>query len=136
MLAGRNVNHILGLDYQNAPYHIDRCMDGKVVPLRSAKAPVGGPNPSAAQLEARIHELSKNTSNLRFDHPHFRIRMIQRGITMRQVLEVLRHGNVVDGPKKDHWGDWRVKLQRKVAGRRVQVVVAVQKGRLDLVTTI
>jgi hypothetical protein len=55
---------------------------------------------------------------------------------MRQVLEALRHGSVIDGPTKDEWGDWRVKLQRRVAGRRVQIVVAMKERHLDVVTVI
>jgi len=55
---------------------------------------------------------------------------------MRQVLDTLRHGRVVSGPTKDEWGDWRVKLRRKVAGRRVQIVVVVKERHLDVVTAI
>ena len=111
-------------------------MVGKVVPFRPAMDLAGVATPTASEMESRVHELAARTTNLRFDHPHFQLRMTQRGITMRQVLDVLRFGNVIDGPTKDQWGDWRVKLQRKVAGRRVQVVVAIQERHLDLVTTI
>jgi hypothetical protein len=109
-------------------------MAGEVVPFRHKEPPEECP--SAAFLESRVHELARNSANLHFDHPHFQARLVQRKISMRQVLEVLRHGAVVDGPKKDEWGDWRVKLQRMVAGRRVQVVVAVKEKHLDVVTTI
>jgi Domain of unknown function (DUF4258) len=59
-----------------------------------------------------------------------------RKISMRQVLDTLRQGSVIDGPDKDEWGDWRVKLQRRVAGRRVQIVVAVKETHLVLITAI
>jgi hypothetical protein len=55
---------------------------------------------------------------------------------MRQVLDVLRLGEAVSEPKLDDYGDWRIKLRRFVAGRRVQVVVAVQATRLVVVTAI
>ena len=55
---------------------------------------------------------------------------------MRQVLEVLRKGNGLDGPTPDEHGDYRIKLKRKVAGRRVQVVVAVKETHFVAVTVI
>lgn len=62
--------------------------------------------------------------------------MIQRGITMRQILEVARKGEAVSGPTLDEWGDWRIKLRRKVAGRRVQIVTAVKADLFIVVTVI
>lgn len=90
----------------------------------------------AAWYESRVRSLALDSSNLRFDYPHFQTRLAERNVTMRQVLEVLRKGCVIDGPVTDKWGDTRVKLRRKVAGRRVQVVVAVKESHLDLVTVI
>ena len=55
---------------------------------------------------------------------------------MRQVLEVLREGIGVDGPTLDEYGDFRIKLRRKVAGRRIQVVVAVKETHFVAVTVI
>jgi hypothetical protein len=110
-------------------------MTGKVVPIRS-KLTAGDGTPSAETLATRVHELASNSANLRFDHPHFQQRLIERKITMRQVLEVLRSGLAIGEPRQDEWGDTRIKLQRLVAGRRVQVVVAIKEGWLDLVTAI
>jgi hypothetical protein len=124
------------VDYQNAPYHNDRCMEDRVVPFRARAPGADAPAPSAAALEDRVHWLAKGSANLRFDSPHFQQRLALRKVTMRQVLETLRQGSVIDGPTKDEWGDWRVKLQRRVAGRRVQVVVAVKERHLDVVTVI
>lgn len=55
---------------------------------------------------------------------------------MRHILECLRSGDVVDGPKLDEHSDWRIKLRRYVTGRKVQVVVAVKKRRVVVVTAI
>jgi len=73
---------------------------------------------------------------MRFDHPHFRLRLAERGLNMRQVLETVRKGSAVGVPTLDQWGDWRIKLRRKVAGRRVQVVIAVKADHFVLVTAI
>jgi hypothetical protein len=55
---------------------------------------------------------------------------------MRQVLETIRKGNPVGVPKRDHWGEWRIKLKRKAIGRTVQVVVAVKVDHFVVVTVI
>ncbi len=73
---------------------------------------------------------------MRMDHGHLRLRLEQRHVSMRQMLEVIRNGEVIDGPRLDKFGDWRIKLARKVAGRRVQVVVAVAETYFVPVTVI
>ena len=55
---------------------------------------------------------------------------------MRQFIETVRKGSAVGNPKLDQWGDWRIKLRRQVAGRRVQVVVAVKADHFVIVTAI
>ena len=80
--------------------------------------------------------MATETTNLRFDHPHIQRRLVVRGITMRQILDVLRQGRATSGPTMDEYGDWRIKLKRRVAGRRVQVVVAVKEDHLVVVTAI
>jgi Domain of unknown function (DUF4258) len=139
-LNGRKVEWnrkpILTFDYQNAPCHNDGCMARNVIPLVRPRAATPEDAVSPAAFELRVHELAKVSTNIHFGHPHFRDRLVERGLTMRQVLEVLRKGCITDGPTKDKWGDWRVKLQRRVAGRRVQIVVAVKENHLDVVTAI
>jgi hypothetical protein len=70
------------------------------------------------------------------DEPHLQLRMHQRNISMRQMLEVIAEGEAIDGPRLDQYGDWRIKLARKVAGRRVQVVVAVTETYFVPITVI
>jgi len=94
------------------------------------------PPPTREELVARVRLLAADTMNMRMDHPHLRERMALRHITMRQMLEVVRNGEANDGPKLDRYGDWRIRLSRKVAGRRVQVVVAVMETYFVPVTVI
>ena len=110
-------------------------MAGKVVHFAARTANKETLPPSRQVFELRVHALAKRSA-FQFSAPHFQKRLQERRITMRQVIEVLRQGKIVDGPAKDEWGDWRVKLQRRVAGRRVQVVVAVKEEYLDVVTAI
>ena len=106
-------------------------MAAKVVPLRPVHPK---PAPTLDELVARVHELAKNRDNLSWSL-HFKQRLAQRGVTIRQVLETLDYGDGVSA-RLDSDGDWRVKLRRKVAGRRVQVVVAVRGNRLSGITVI
>ena len=94
------------------------------------------PPPTREELLSRLRALALQSANMRMEHPHLRLRLAQRGITMRQMLEVIQNGEVIDGPRLDKFGDWRIKLSRKVAGRRVQVVVAVMETYFVAVTVI
>lgn len=108
-------------------------MAEKIIPLRTKSPSVV---PRRDELLRKIRGLAADTVNLRFDHPHFQNRLAQRGVTMRQVLDVLRRGNPVSGPTQDKYGDWRLKLKKRSAGRRVQVVVAIKEDHLDVITVI
>ena len=61
--------------------------------------------------------------------------MVETGFGMRQILEVLRNGKVNGRPELDQYGEYRVRMVRKVAGTRVIVVVAVCADHLVCITT-
>jgi hypothetical protein len=102
-------------------------MTAKVIPFCA---------PSAEFLGRRLKELTADSAKIVFDHPHFQERLISRTLSMRHVLETVREGSIIDGPKLDAWGDWRIKVSRLVAGRRVQVVVAYKGDHFVVVTVI
>lgn len=106
-------------------------MAGRVVPFPSPTN-----KPALEELVARVKTLAADSANIHWEHPHVQKRMESRNISMRQALEVLRIGRAISGPEMDDYGDWRIKLSRKVAGRRVQVVVAVKATHLVVVTVI
>ncbi len=74
--------------------------------------------------------------NVEWDHEHFQLRMRRRGVSIRQVLEAVKVGEVRKPPRKDEYGDWRVRFEKFVAGRTVRVVVAVKEDYAVLVTVI
>ena len=104
-------------------------MTAKVVALPARLA-----IPTADQLVTRVRRMAHQPNGMRFDHPHFQQRLTARKLNMRQVLETVTNGCPVGNPTLDQWGDWRIKLRRKVAGRRVQVVVAVKGDHFVAVT--
>ena len=96
----------------------------------------GGDPPPARQLAQHVHRLSAaDTLNVRMDEPHFRERMLQRGVDIRSVLEVLREGRAVGNAEQDDYGAWRIEMSRRVAGRRVHVAVAVYEDHVVCITT-
>lgn len=106
-------------------------MNSPVIPLHK-ETPSSPPD----DLVERVQSLSnEDTLNIWMEEPHFRDQMVKRGIDMRSVLEVLRHGRLVGNPKLDEYGDWRIEMRRKVAGRRIHVVVAVCAKHVRCITT-
>ena len=103
-------------------------MAAKIIPFQCA--------PSAAFLVAKLREFGADSERLTFDAPHFKERLNERGLSMRHALEAIRNGDVVGEPKQDKWGDWRIKVARLVAGRRIQVVVAYKGDHFVVVTII
>ena len=83
-----------------------------IIPFPAAKRNT----PDAGELVKRIHALSVDGVNVRMNEPHFGERLVDRGIDMRSVLEVLRRGRSVGKPQLDEYGDWRMEMRRKVAG--------------------
>ena len=88
---------------------------------------MGQASPQVGQLVQRVHALSADSANVRMGIPHFQESLVDHRIDMRSVLEVLRNGRVIGLPELDQFGDWRIRMTRKVAGRRVVVVVAVSE---------
>jgi Domain of unknown function (DUF4258) len=101
-------------------------MSAKIIRFRSCHAKF---------LEQRVKERASDSRNIRFSF-HAKERMEWRNLIMRQVLECIRNGNSAGEPIIDEYGDWRLKLRRLVAGRRIQVVVAIREDHIAVVTVI
>ena len=111
-------------------------MSAKVVSIRQAAVPSF---PTVGEMVGKARALAaeeNRTQSVFFDHPHFHLRLGQRGLNMRHVLETLREGEPTGKPTLDPYGDWRIKLKRIVAGRTVQIVVAVKTDQIVVVTAI
>ncbi len=62
--------------------------------------------------------------------------MLKRKINARQVLDCLLKGVITEGPALDLKGEWRVRMERVVAGDRVSVAVAIDFVTKTLVVTV
>lgn len=100
-------------------------MSENVVPFR------GGLSRAAA--ERPIREIAADTSAIEFPWNTAK-QMAASEMTMRQVIETLRHGAVTENPTKNEHGDWLCELRKRSAGRIVHLVVALSpEHRLTVV---
>ena len=90
---------------------------------------------SRATAERVIRSLAADTGKCAWS-AHFIESMVEREVSMRQVLTTLREGRVVSDPVRNEFGDWRCAVRKRCAGQRVTVIIAIQgRERLIGVTT-
>ena len=77
-------------------------------------------------FQARTRILAKDSANIAVT-THARERMVERGITDQDVQQALLRGSIVDGPFINAHGNWQATLGRQLAGQEVQVVVALER---------
>lgn len=95
-------------------------LSGKPIILMGMKR-VGMTASAFAQLVRTLAADSGNVILL----PHARKRMIERHITLPQIIDVLTGGRVSEPPALDIYGNWKATLERTVNGRRIGAAVAV-----------
>lgn len=89
---------------------------------------------SRAKAVGLVRELAKDSSNVVFTD-HARIRMRQRQVTPKAVLECLLRGVIVEGPTLGVKGTWELAMERRGAGRKLHVGLAVDlPSRLIVIT--
>lgn len=77
-----------------------------------------------SDARARIAEIAKQSTGDIFFSDHCEMRMIERQITLRQVLQVLRRGEIVGDVawNTDKERGWKMKLKCVAAGSEIVVV--------------
>ncbi len=81
--------------------------------------------PKAAVIEKRIRELALNSANVAWGK-HTKLRMAERDVTDQMLLEVLRTGSASGEIEAGaQAGEWKVKMTKKMKGRRELGVVTV-----------
>lgn len=60
---------------------------------------------------------------------HCRQRMAERGVTVRQIITVMRskRSDITEGPFQTPGGDWKFTLNGVAAGERLNVVIALRR---------
>lgn len=79
--------------------------------------------PTEQQAKQWLKEAAQGKRRLLFS-PHAKLRMRQRKIGHRQVLETLGHGTITEPLHQDIHGDWRCNISWRYAGMYVTVGAA------------
>ncbi len=85
-----------------------------------------------------LTELVENQTHRIFLTDHVKERMLERGITRKQVFCCLRNGHFLDGPNWSDNRNWEMKLEVLSAGDPVIVVAALDhdsNGNYSVVIT-
>jgi hypothetical protein len=89
-------------------------------------------------LKRKIAEVAADSSRV-IVLPHAKRRMRSRHILLTQVLQCLRHGNVVEPAHQDIKGCWKCTLEILSSGDLVRVAAALDRdesGEMILVITV
>jgi tRNA(His) 5'-end guanylyltransferase len=70
---------------------------------------------------------------------HAKQRMRERGINLRQIMDCLRRGRIVESAHVTIHGDWKATLEHQSAGDRVRVAAGIERqedGDVAVVVTV
>jgi hypothetical protein len=87
------------------------------------------------QVVAVVRELARDSSKVRTTR-HASERMVEREITLAQVLRVLRVGVATEGPFVNIEGDWQVNLTGRDSGDEITVTTILQESDVVIVRTV
>lgn len=74
----------------------------------------------------RVRDLSADSTRVVLT-THAKMRMRERKITFREVLECLRKGVICEPAHLNQEGDWKATLRHQSGGESVQVAVALER---------
>jgi hypothetical protein len=89
---------------------------------------------SRADAIRLVRELAADSTNVALTKHCRDESMPKRGITMRQVLDCLRKGVIVEGPAIDIHGNWKMDICRQADGLTCAVAIE-WRARLIIITT-
>lgn len=99
--------------------------DRNVVPLRL----------SADVALRTIRQIAVDSANV-IVPSHAKLRMRQRGVTLRQIEACLERGTISEGPYGNAHGNWQVNLRRHAAGEELTLAVAIEWATKVLVVAV
>jgi hypothetical protein len=76
-------------------------------------------------VKQRIHSLAANPANVKFNKIHAKDRMAERGISSRDVFNVLKHGDITKNSAGRLEGERKVTMRGMVLDKDIAVVVIV-----------
>ena len=83
----------------------------------------------------RVRRLAEDSIDIHWSR-HALERMDDREISMRQAIETLRRGELVEDPMREDYGEWSIILAKRHAGRTIQVVAVITESDGLIVKTV
>lgn len=80
-----------------------------------------------ANMLQRIRKTAEDSSSV-FLTPHARQQLIKRGFTLKQVIECLRKGSIVDHARMNARGNWQSTMQYRWAGDEINIAAALERN--------
>lgn len=77
------------------------------------------------ELVRLVKETAADSANVFFSQ-HVQQRLVERDISTIEVIECLRHGNIVEGPAQSPRGSWTFKVSRFCSGQSISVAGALE----------
>jgi|SRR5690606_31062783 len=90
---------------------------------------------SSAAAQSQVRALAQDTEAIVVTD-HAGERMEQRGITMRDLLRILRTGYVDEAPEEVREGDWKCKVTQTIGSREAGAVTIIVHRRQLVVKTV
>jgi hypothetical protein len=82
-----------------------------------------------------LRDIAKDSAKVIFTH-HARARMRQRKVSMVQVITCLERGIVSEPVALDAHGNWKLTVSHRVAGKDLEVAVAIDVPQRAIVITV
>lgn len=94
----------------------------------SAKKKVVAFRMTEAAAKRLLSQIADKSANVIFTD-HAVKQMKKRGITRPQVINCLKKGTIVEAPCLDHYGMWKVTVERYASGENVGCAVAIDNSK-------
>ena len=82
-----------------------------------------------------LREIAVDSAKVIFT-AHARQRMRQRKVTPVQVIECLMRGTIAEHVALDAYGNWKLTVSQRVAGKDLDVAVAIDLPRRAIIITV
>ncbi len=82
-----------------------------------------------------LREIAQDSARVIFTH-HARHRMRQRKVSLSQVLTCLQHGIASEPVALDMHGNWKLTVTHRIAGKDLDVAVAIDVPNRAIVITV
>ncbi|WP_166169089.1 DUF4258 domain-containing protein [Acinetobacter sp. SA01] len=89
------------------------------------------------EAKRKLREIAKDTRKIKLT-THVRERMMERGISLKQIICCFEYGDITEGPYPDTRGDSKLNITVRTAGENITTTVVIrcrEDGDFSIVVT-